>query len=222
MIEEGKPIGQIISPTFAGYNEIGSPLFIDPDGNTTADNQKAELRTVQGNGLPDFTLGLSNTLSYKGFDLSIFLRSAVGHDIANGRRARYEHPSYVGIQTPVITKETTTDDTGLLVWHSKFVEDASYLILDNATLGYTIPLPESSSFRQLRLYLSGQNVFTITSYLGTDPEVRYLDRGRGISRTPGFARNPQYGGDILVAGMDRWELGHMPSRTFTLGVNVGF
>jgi len=230
LIEEGKPLGQIISPTFAGYNDIGSPLFLDPDGVPTADNQLAELRTVQGNALPDFTLGWANTFGYKGFDLNFFFRGAFGHDIANGRRARYEHPAYVGIQNPVITKETTTEDTGLLVWHSKFVEDASYFLLDNLTLGYTVPFAAGSAIRKLRFYVSGQNIFTITSYLGSDPEVRYLDRGRSVGRVPGFVvdgqtgerGNLQYDGDILVPGMDRWELGAFPVQTWTLGVNLGF
>jgi iron complex outermembrane receptor protein len=222
LVEEGKPLGQIISPTFVGYSDIGAPLFLDPDGNPTDDNQLAELRTIQGNGFPDFTAGLATSLSYKGLDFNLFLRSAIGHEIANGRRARYEHPAYVGIQNVVITEETTTEDKGQLIWHSKFVETASFLMLDNVTIGYTIPLPKSEAFRNLRIYLTGERLFTITNYLGSDPEVRYIDRGRGISRTPGFNGNPQYGGDILVAGMDRWENGHYPARTFTIGVNVGF
>ena len=222
LIEEGKPIGQIISPTFAGYNEIGSPLFLDPEGNPTPDNQLAELRTVQGNGLPDFSIGLANSFGYKGFDLNFFFRGAFGHQIANGRRARYEHPAYVGIQNPVITEELTEEDTGLLAWHSKFVDNGSFLVLDNATLGYTVPFPEGSAFRKLRFYISGQKLFYITNYLGADPEVRYQDQGRAISRTPGFARNPQYNGDVLVPGMDRWELGQYPTRTITIGVNLGF
>jgi len=221
LVEEGKPLGQIISPTFVGYSDIGAPLFLDADGNPTDDNQLAELRTVQGNGFPDFTAGLATSLSYKGLDLNLFFRSAIGHEIANGRRARYEHPAYVGIQNVVITEETTTEDAGQLIWHSKFVETASFLILDNATIGYTIPLPKSKSFRNLRIYLSGERLFTLTNYLGADPEVRYIDRGRSIGRNPGFNGNRQYGGDILVSGMDRWENGHYPARTFTIGVNVG-
>ncbi|MBA4745702.1 MAG: SusC/RagA family TonB-linked outer membrane protein [Muricauda sp.] len=219
-IQEGERIGNIIAPTFAGYNSEGLPYFLDEEGNRTTDNQEADIFTVQGNGLPDLTAGIANTFRYKNWDLNFFFRGAFGHDIANGRRARYEHAGYVGIQNPVITDGFTEEDKGLLVWHSLYVEDASFVKLDNATLGYTIPLSDNSVLQKLRLYISGQNLFVITNYLGSDPEVRYLDRGRGIGRTPGFSGNPQYGGDILVPGIDRWELGQYPNRTITLGVNI--
>ena len=85
------------------------------------------------------------------------------------------------------------------------VEKADFLRLDNATLGYTFDLPESSKIDNLRLYIAGNNLFTITDYTGTDPEVRYDD-----------------GGDILTPGIDRREGEYFPTTTYTLGVNINF
>src|SRR5690606_32808896 len=98
------------------------------------------------------------------------------------------------------------------IFSSLHVEGASFVELDNATLGYTVTLPAESFFRNLRLYLSGQNLFMLTDYTGPDPEVRYQDRS---------LQDGRYTNVVLTPGIDRRET-WVWSRTFTFGVNVGF
>jgi len=71
--------------------------------------------------------------------------------------------------------------------------------------------------KSLRLYITGQNLFTITDYTGSDPEVRYYDPG---PTTEGNRQN-QFGGNILAPGIDR-RVTYLPTRTYTFGINVGF
>jgi len=84
-------------------------------------------------------------------------------------------------------------------------------------LGYNISLPEDKSITDLRVYLSSNNLFTITGYSGSDPEVRYSDQGPIEQGDTSFT----YGGDILVSGIDR-RATYFPTRTITLGLNIKF
>ena len=94
------------------------------------------------------------------------------------------------------------------------MEKADFLRLDNATIGYTLKVPEGNVIKEIRFYLSGNNLFTITKYSGSDPEVRYSDPGPITEGNSGIA----YGGDILVPGIDR-RVTYLPTRTILLGLN---
>jgi iron complex outermembrane receptor protein len=84
------------------------------------------------------------------------------------------------------------------------VEKASFVKLDNATLGYTFNVSKSNVIKSLRAYVNGQNLFVITNYTGVDPEVRYDDSG-----------------NILAPGIDRRET-WVRTRLFSFGVNLTF
>jgi iron complex outermembrane receptor protein len=91
------------------------------------------------------------------------------------------------------------------LFSSLFVEKGDFVKLDNATLGYNFNV-KSNSIRSVRAFLTGYNLFLITGYTGPDPEVRYKD---------------DLNNNILAPGIDRratWVF----SRSFTLGVNIGF
>jgi iron complex outermembrane receptor protein len=98
------------------------------------------------------------------------------------------------------------------LFSSLFVEKATFVKLDNATIGYTFALKRDGApgggFRNLRAFVTGYNLFVITGYTGADPEVRYAD----------FSTNPP---NILAPGIDRRE-NWVLTRSFTLGVNLGF
>ena len=218
IVEEGEQLGQIRAGMFAGYNEFGQTLIINQEtGEATTERNLDRDGVIVGNGLPDFTFGINNTFAYKNFDLNFFLRGAVGHSLVNIQRAYWEHPGLGGRQNFVVTDNFNPDDTELDAYHSGYVEKADYIRLDNATLGYTLNLPEGSTIRGLRFFLSGNNIFTVTGYSGSDPEVRYADVGPIQDGDTRATFSP--GENILVPGVDR-RVTYLPTRSFTLGVNI--
>lgn len=213
-VAEGEEIGQIRANRFAGYDEQGRTLVYDVDGNPTTQSVLDRDGVIAGNGLPDFTMGFTNNMRYRNWDINFFLRGTFGHSVVNIPRAYWEHPSLVGRQNIVITEHFNPDDAQQDAYHSGYVERADFLRLDNATLGYTFPFSEEKFVKGLRVYVSGNNLFTITEYSGSDPEVRYADPGPIIGGNTGNA----FGGDILVPGIDR-RVTYFPTRTILLGVN---
>lgn len=200
---EGQEIGIIWGPVYAGVDDDGKYLFEDSAGKPTSSN--AYQRQI-GNGLPDFELGWTNTFTYKNWDLNFFLRGSFGHDLVNTYRAFWETAtstvisSYNVVKTKYFNPEVDGDQT----FSSLFVERASFVKLDNATLGYNFNFKNSGTIKGLRAYINAQNLFVITDYTGVDPEVRY-----------------SYGGNILAPGVDARDT-YVLTRSFTLGVNVRF
>jgi hypothetical protein len=77
-------------------------------------------------------------------------------------------------------------DVKKAVVNSQHVEKASFLKLDNASIGYSFDMSDSKAFNKIRLFVAGQNLFTITGYSGVDPEVRYTDAENGDPLSPGI------------------------------------
>lgn len=170
-------------------------------------------RDYIGNPTPDFTYGINADFEYKGFDVSLFLQGIQGNDIFNGI-VRYDF-SYTNRPQSVLNRWTgagtsnteprvTVNDPNFNARVSdRFVEDGSYIRLKNVQIGYSLPKSIVSKLKidKFRLYLSAQNLLTITDYSGLDPE---------IGATQG----------ALDLGIDR---GFYPqSRTFLGGVNITF
>lgn len=150
-----------------------------PDGTIDADD-----KVILGDPFPSFTWGMTNEFSYKNFDLSFFLEGVHGVEILNNnlvdtyypvnfRRNKYAEP-YLNRWTP----ENPTNEypsfvnptaQGQKVVNSRTVEDGSYIRLQNVTLAYTFRLKKH--IEKIRLYATGQNLFTITDYSGVDPAV---------------------------------------------------
>ncbi len=173
-------------------------------------------RTFIGDPNPDLIYGFNLGFTYKNFDLSMAFQGTLGNDIWNvakgtlstaGRQNALEEA-----YTKAWTKEgdhakyprITNSDTNNNMRNSSFyVEDGSYLRLQNMQIGYTIPealCRKTKLFSSCRVYISGQNIFTLTNYSGLDPEL-------GINSP-------------LDMGVDNT---HYPtSRTFTVGVNMQF
>ncbi|MBK5271743.1 MAG: TonB-dependent receptor, partial [Bacteroidia bacterium] len=204
---EGQPIGILYGYKFLGYDANGLYLFDDGTGKGVLENNGAQ-RTTIGNGLPKFEFGWTNTFRYHNFDFNFFLRGSIGHELINTFRAFYENPLNATNYNIVNTKYFNPALKDKQIYSSLHVEKASFAKLDNASLGYNISsLPKKgmwSSVRSLRIFLTGQNLFTITNYTGVDPEVRYVD-----------------GNNVLAPGIDRRET-WVYTRSFTLGLNLGF
>jgi iron complex outermembrane receptor protein len=204
---EGEPIGLLYGYKYMGVDANGKYLFADKDGKPVLQTANPE-RGYIGNGLPKFEWGWTNTLRYKNFDLNFFLRGSVGHEMINTFRAFYENPNVATSYNVVNTKYFNPAITDAQIYSSLHVEKATFVKLDNATLGYNVPVSKGTKFgsvvRNMRFYVAGQNLFVITDYTGVDPEVRYQD-----------------GGNVLAPGIDRRET-WVYTRTLTIGLNVGF
>ncbi len=198
----------------------GEPLFAevaDEDGNFNGlidDND----RQIIGDPNPDFTFGMSNTFTYKNFDLNIFFQGAVGGDIFNLTAVQLFNGDSNGL-TDVLnswTPDNTNTDIPRAAIRgrersSRFVEDGSYVRLKNVALGYNLPTGflQNSGISSVRISVSAQNILTFTNYSGLDPEVSYFGSGGG-SR----------GDDNVIIGHD---FGNYPNlRSLTVGLNLKF
>jgi hypothetical protein len=132
---------------------------------------------------PGFTTGLTNTFSYKGFDLTVFVQASIGGKLYNANRANLELATgYVNGSDVLLNRWSTTNtntdvkaafqDPAITI-SDRFIEDATYYRLKNLSLGYTFPKALLSKARidNLRIYVSAQNPKTWTKYTGFDPEV---------------------------------------------------
>ncbi|MDR2292566.1 MAG: TonB-dependent receptor [Prevotellaceae bacterium] len=194
-IEEGWSLGNFYGPKFLGFDDNGGAKYEDLDGIdgiTEADYQ------IIGNAYPDFLFSLQNTFTYKNFDFSFLLRGSVGNDVLNQTRVYYEGPAYLGTKN-ILKSSLDSDYREGAYYSSRFIEDGSYLKLDNITLGYNLSI-KSPYISKLRIYLTGQNLFTITGYKGIDPEISLSG---------------------LQPGIDWYDF-YPRTKTFVLGVKVTF
>ncbi len=207
-VQEGRPIGEIFGPEFAEIGPDGGWLFFDRNGNKVSpDEITREDERVIGNGLPDFELGWNNSVNWRNWDFNTFFRGAFGHDLVNTFRLFYEAPNQITAYNVLSSALDLTELREAPQFSSFQVEDASFVRLQNASLGYTIPFSEATSIRRLRLYVSANNLFTITGYDGIDPEVRFTD--------PIDDDNP------LAPGIERrnqW----FTARSVSVGINLDF
>ncbi|MEM1337108.1 MAG: TonB-dependent receptor [Bacteroidota bacterium] len=182
---EGEPINVFYGLDFLGVDpETGDAEYRDVNGDgvvTLADD-----RTAMGKAQPDFFGGLTNTLSYGNFTLDVFFQFVYGADIYNSIENSQEN-SFIGgynASRSILNRWQGPGDItnvprlgttrGLNQADSdRFVEDGSYARLKNATLSYTFPMTVSSKLgiSNARIFVSGQNLLTITNYSGLDPEV---------------------------------------------------
>jgi len=181
IIREGGQIG-----TFYGYkvdhvDEDHILWYKKKDGTTAKGaDMSDEDKVILGYAQPLFTYGWNNVVRWKWIDLTIFFRGMVGNDVLNVTRWAYT-PSRAGSQANQVYKSTTqaiANGKGAYndgKFSDYWLEDGSYLKCDNITLGFTIPLKPNKYCSKLRLYVTGQNLFTITKYSGLDPEVNVGD-----------------------------------------------
>lgn len=152
-------------------------------------------RTVIGRTYPIHQGGFSNNFKYKNFDLNIFLQWSYGNDILNANRLLFEagnkpylnqYASFQDRWTPSNTNTTMfrVNGQGPLAYSSRVVEDGSYIRLKTVDLGYRLPdaFVKRIRMKSARVYVSAQNLFTLTNYSGYDPEVAVYYS----ALTPGF------------------------------------
>ncbi len=231
VIRQGESLGSLFGYQYIGVlqtgetyapqpnSKPGDPKFADisgpegvPDGKITSAD-----RTIIGHAYPKAVLGITNTFSYKNFDLTNFWYAALGQDMLNMNRMNLEWNRTAEALDRWTSSNTSTDIPRNGFYYSKyggytnshFIEKASFLRMKSLTLGYTLPT-KSKYMQSLRVYFMAENLIVITKYSGWDPEVdtkAYESGGTGTAANAG-------------AGLD---FNSYPSmKSFTFGLNLNF
>ena len=153
-----------------------------------------------GKAIPDLELSWKHDLKISGFDLSILFRGAFGHSLINLNRMFYENNTYSPANYNIVKTSKAIDGLREARYSSLYVEDASFLKLDNLVLTRSFKIGSDS--RLLQLSLIGQNLITFTGYTGSDPEPSFYDLDGSGYYSPGIDRRASY----------------RPSRTISIGV----
>jgi TonB-linked SusC/RagA family outer membrane protein len=184
LVPSGK-VGDFYLPVFKGFTDDGKWIFedVNDDGSFSFEND----RRFVGNAQPDFTAGWTNELTYKNLTLAFTLRAVVGNDVFNVGRMALENQSIAGQEKNMLKSVLNSPLRDAGFPSDYYLEDGSFLKMDNVTLGYNIPFKENKYIKDLHIYFTAQNVFTITGYKGVDPEVDMVGiDNMGIERTRYF------------------------------------
>ncbi|NCO64645.1 MAG: SusC/RagA family TonB-linked outer membrane protein [Flavobacteriales bacterium] len=158
------------------YDSSGNAIegaYVDLNGDNIINDDDRYLKENPG---ADVILGFQSTIDFKNFDLAFNLRANLGNYVynnVNSSRAQYERilDNSVLANLPTSVLSTGFQRTSDVIISDIYVEDASFLKMDNITLGYTFKNVSSRNLKSIRLWGGVQNVFTITNYSGLDPEV---------------------------------------------------
>jgi TonB-linked SusC/RagA family outer membrane protein len=212
VLQEGQPMGIFWGYKETGYTETGDIKCedIEGDGLTAADRRKI------GDPNPDFIYGVNSEMTWKGFDFSFFIQGVQGNDLFNmeklattmdyayghNRRAELIHNTWTP-ENP--NAKYPRARVGAPVYMSdRWVEDGSYLRLKNIQLGYSLPLDKWNAnwIRRAQIYVSAQNLLTLSNYSGFDPEINY-------------------GGSSVTQGLDYFTYS-MTAKSWTFGIKLEF
>ena len=200
ILKSGFPVGQFFTFRYAGKDANGISQWYDKDGKITPSPRTYIDNAYAGNALPKLLLGWNNNLKYKNFDLNIFVRASLGARIMNATLADLNRPdAATSYNIPESSANDSPNDLYGYFYSNRYIENASYLRLDNATLGYSFPVL-IKGISSIRIYASGNNLALITKYRGLDPEISL----GGI--TPGIDNKDYY----------------PRTRSFMFGLNVNF
>lgn len=231
----GKPIGQFFGFVFDGLYTIED--LQNPDVAKNAQAYEGGVRykdldndgvisdmldyTIIGNPHPDFIYGLTNTFTYKDFDLSIIMNGQCGGKVVNGLRQSIDNlQGFFNVGEEWVNRWRSADNPGdgrhygvppltPSLGHRMsdlWIEDATYLRISNITFGYSLPqqlMRKTGFIKVCRFYLTAQNLATFTKYSGANPEGQSVNQSSVLA--PGF-------------DMSSYPL----SRTTSIGINLTF
>lgn len=220
LVREGEEVGQIWGPVFAGIDMDGGAVFQDLNGDgfilglpNEALNPQADFQ-VLGNGLPDYTLTLTQSIRVGKWSLRALFRGVFGHSLVNTRRMFYENrfpaaPVYNQVVTDLAAP-------GLQRAHfsSLYEEEADFIKLENISLSRRFVLSADNN-RQLTLSITGENLWRRTDYTGLDPEPAFLDYGPAGGEEAINYNIP----DLGSPGIDR-RYSYWPAQTVTFGLRL--
>lgn len=193
IIKEGLPAGAFYGPRCLGLDEEGKYVL-----NTDADGKPID--EYLGSAQPKVNLGFAMSATYKDFDMSVATYGMFGQKVLNATYMSMYDPTRLPAQN-VPDKFLTSGIKSDPVFSDYWVEDGSFFRLQTLTVGYTIKYFKKLGLNKVRVYATGENLFTITGYSGVDPEVNTSGLGS--------------------PGIDRFNFYPRP-RTFSFGLNVAF
>ncbi|WDF69397.1 TonB-dependent receptor [Sphingobacterium oryzagri] len=228
-VRVGYPLGSQFYGRYAGVNAAtGKAMWYDADGNITYSLRNPLDYAIQGNSMSDSYGGFTNTLNYKGIELSAFFQYDLGRLLYNSQNTfwyrngatsrntladiyerRWQEPGDItSVPRPI---DTGAELGGMASGYSsstRFLEDASYIRLKNISIGYSLPaaLVSKIGARQLRVYAQGVNLITWTKWTGYDPEFSSTGTNAELGTT--------------VQGSTQGMI--PPLKSYTFGVQIGF
>lgn len=214
ILREGAPIGSFFGYIEKGYDATGRITYEDFNENGTRDIGD---KRIIGNPNPDFIYGFNSSMSFKNFDLTVFIQGSQGNDIFNvsavnqtmdyGQALNMPREVYENHWTaenpnakyPIISRSSGTQVS------NRFVEDGSYMRFKNIQLSYNVPVTalNLSWLNRAQFYVSGQNLITFTKYSWYDPEINSYGSGNSIR-----------------LGIDHYS--YPTAKSVTVGARLGF
>ena len=195
IIKPGEPFGTFFGYELSGYDADGQEI-LSTDGGPLGDG-----RRILGSPHPDYTFGMTNQINFGNIDFSFYIWSVQGNEILNNTRLEYQRPSNPFNNINLFSETADDVNNGLgseaaVALTDKFIEDGSFIRLQNVTIGYTL---KTGQFKNLRFYLSADNLITLTDYSGFDPEVSTIS---GLAEGIDYTNYPK-------------------AKTISFGINVG-
>ena len=206
-IMEGEPIGTFYTYQYAGTVNGRSEYYVlDEKGNRTGEttnNPSLKDRSITGCAQPKLNAGWNNTLTYKNWSLNAFITGVFGNDVYNSARAHYTAAQMFSDGKNVLKEflSNPVGDASSSLPSDRYIEKGSYVRLQTLSLSYTFRNCFNDWIQDLTLYGTANNLFTITSYKGLDPEVNMGGIDPGIDY--------------------RWSR-YPHTRTFMVGVKINF
>lgn len=227
IIAVGKPLGSFYGYVTNGLYQTNGEItdLSDPQAKKPGDRKYLDLngdkqindndRRIIGSAQPKYIGGITNSFTWHGFELTVFLQGVSGNDILNANRFELEYLNGTNNQSKDVLNRWTPANTNTDIPRAtstrpanristRQIEDGSYLRMKNLQLAYTLPgaALKALKVQNIRIYITAQNLVTWTKYSGFDPEVNRFGQD---SRSQGF----DYGG-------------YPAAKVFLAGININF
>ncbi len=196
ILEVGQQVGTFYGYLCEGLNPAGKYIFTDINKDGKIDDKD---QTYIGSPQPKLTYSINNSFTYKKWDLSVFFRGVYGNKVLNYSRMSFATTQWL-LGGNVLKEALTSGLTDSPIYSSYYIEDGSFIRLETVNLGYTFKAESIKWIKNLRFYVSGQNLFKITKYKGLDPEVDMNGLNPGVEGRNYYPK----------------------SRTIMMGVNISF
>lgn len=197
----GKDLGQLVGPTYDGIDENGQWVL---KSTNTEGIENIDFGVI-GNGLPKFVWGVYQQIQHKQWELHVLLRGAGGHDLVNVHKVLFSTPA-LARNYNIVVDEALRDLQEPGLFSSYYVEKSNFVRLENLALHRRIQFGSSDNgLRDMVLYASVNNLFTLSDYSGGDPDIRYTD-------------NSSFRYSNLASGIDRNTF--FSTRSWNLGIRL--